>query len=415
MRALLLIPAFFWVAIPPAQAQFEISGPTRPPGPGDVKIADPMPPGEVVRDTPLSDRLQICNLSPIPFDSGITVDRGPFRVFNIFDLFKRNFGDPQEEEEPQVSDGSGPSTGILSGDIGVRRRAWERRDLERRLDRCTALRDNIIWETAAGERIPYPDWTSEQKTRLQEIFKALVRGDEDLGLQCPDPLGSLSDNKLTFFSAAEAFDVFAAHVAHALYLEAEGKVPWRLSTFPGEEIREITASYRYHHIITASANQYYPSHIQPGRDFQAEATAQDYGILNCDPRVGYHFLKGLGPEFPQVSPELDFPYQTEDLIAATHEETLINIHGWLNSWVVHGPSLRKVSRMELANNSTLQQRLRVRELNGYRGVHVIGGCHQGHHLIRDLARSVNIPLLATATAIYPPGVSQGNYRNIIHG
>ena len=79
--------------------------------------------------------------------------------------------------------------------------------LDSRLAGCGRLRSAIVWESATGESSPYDSWTVAQKSRLDEIFQALVREDADLGLSCPDPatsysLRSASDGGTSIFFTA---------------------------------------------------------------------------------------------------------------------------------------------------------------------------------------------------------------------
>lgn len=374
------------------------------------------PPFAPIEPTKVEARLR-CDLRYVPDGALLEVEPVKVQPVSFFESFKKLWNDPSQSE-PNDSEAakagsvqfSDPALAYLA-----QQKAAQAKDLERRLDNCEILRDNIIWQTPTGEKIPYPQWSAEQKQRLNELFRALVRGETDLGLQCPDPLVAISDQKGTYWSTEEAFDVFAAHVAHALYLEAEDKVPWRLSDHPPLEIQEILSSDRYYGIILAAPYNYYPDHIQPGRDYQGQAGAKDFAILRCDPRVGYHFMRGLGPDFPNVKPLLDFPYQSEDLVGNTPEATLTNLTFWVSRWVIHGSSVGSFSVNELANHSFLKDRLRVREIEGLKGVHALSGCHQSANLVRDLARSVNIPLLLTKTLNQPPKPGGGHYLNLVHG
>ncbi len=111
--------------------------------------------------------------------------------------------------------------------------------LEERLSgACDYLQDEIVWETGTGERVIYRGWTDQQKDRIDELFQLLLENRRDLGLRCPDPSrnyprnmrpGGLTANM--FFTAEEAFDIYAAHVAHVFYIEATQAVPWSIFFF----------------------------------------------------------------------------------------------------------------------------------------------------------------------------------------
>lgn len=282
--------------------------------------------------------------------------------------------------------------------------------LEARLSECGRLRSAIVWETAGGEPVPYDGWTATQKDRLDALFQALARGDADLGLSCPDPATSYSlrpapdGGRTIFFTADQAFDVFAAHVAHALHLEATEAVPWSLYRLPGAELAELLSSDRYHSRILPStrddpSDPYYPSHIRPGRDFQL--TYQAYGVtgraLNCDPRIGYRFVRGASST------------SGEDLVAGSETQTLARLGRWLADNVAHGGHPEDFTAENRLRHSYLDGRLRAQFRDhgwtSYTLVIAVHGCHSASNLLHDLARSINVPLLRIFT--YDTGAHQG--------
>ncbi len=98
----------------------------------------------------------------------------------------------------------------------IGRVSWDN-DLEGRLENCPILRDHIVWEEADGRRVPFAEWNQAKKTRLNDLFHMMARQYADLGLSCPDPTRNVhASSGRMYLSAQEAFDVFAAHVAHAL-------------------------------------------------------------------------------------------------------------------------------------------------------------------------------------------------------
>jgi hypothetical protein len=282
--------------------------------------------------------------------------------------------------------------------------------LETRLEQCGWLRDNMIWETGTGERVSYPFWTAEQKSRLDELFQALERGTSDLGLSCPDmatrgrTLGTPYNVVLT---AREAFDIYAAHVAHALHLEATAGVPWSLYSLPMPELAELLSSDRYHMRIIPSTlhsttEPYYPIDIEPDRDFQLTFSARMVSgrALNCDPRVGYRFARG----FTSTS--------GEDLVRATQEETLVRLSRWFAENVVHSITLSDL-RLTPANKvqyGLLENRLKAQSREGDSSRMIVAplGCQFSVNLLHDVARALNLPLLRIKTAETPTSlVHQG--------
>lgn len=256
-------------------------------------------------------------------------------------------------------------------------------DLEERLGGCGILRDHIVWETPTGDRIAYPEWDEEKKQRLNDIFQMIARGDSDLGLSCPEPARAVPrDRGRMYLSAEEAFDVFAAHVAHALYLEASHGVPWSIAQSTPGELDQLLASYNYQAIIVPSAETTYPDHIRPERDYQQTTASDGTWALLCDPRVGFRFLTGASR---------DHRYQRENLLGATETDTLFKITNFLRKNLAHGGG---ETREQLLARSTLTGRLRL-EAGGM--IWATAGCHGAAQLFQDLARSVNIPLLNVGT------------------
>lgn len=270
-------------------------------------------------------------------------------------------------------------------------------DLEQRLENCPILRNHIRWETGNGQRIPYPDWEPEQKQRLNDLFYKLIRGESDLDLQCPQPSRSFGRGGLMFLSAEEAFDVFAAHVAHVLYVEARRLVPWSVALSTEGELDQLLASYNYQSIIRPSSENNYPEHILPTRDFQQTTAAAGTVALLCDPRVGYRFLTGTSPQHR---------FQTEYLIGINEEETLIRLTSYLRKNLAHGGG---ESQAQLLRRALLKDRLRLED----RGmIWATAGCHGASQLIQDLARSINIPLLNIGTQENPS--TSGHYGSRTH-
>ncbi len=130
--------------------------------------------------------------------------------------------------------------------------------LELRLTGCRDLRNEITWETASGARRVYDDWTRSQKDRLNDLFQRMVDGAPDLGLDRPDPAANMSlrvrpdGATCMFLTANQAFEIYAAHVAHVLYLEATGELPWSILDLPSAELQNyspptgITSAYSSH-------------------------------------------------------------------------------------------------------------------------------------------------------------------------
>lgn len=270
--------------------------------------------------------------------------------------------------------------------------------LEQRLDDCPILRDHIIWEEADGTRIPYTEWESEKKQRLEEIFFKLANDEPDLGLDCPDPTHShpATHNRM-YLTAEQAFDVFAAHVAHVLFVEARHMVPWSVAQSSNGELDQLLASYNYQSIIRPSGESNYPTGIEPARDYQQTTASDATSALLCDPRVGYRFMTGTLAEHR---------YQRSNLVGPSEEQTLINLTYFFRKNVAHGGG---ESLEQLDQRSLLKDRLKLEESNM---IWATAGCHGAAQLFQDLARSINIPLLNIGTQTDPD--TSGHYGNRTH-
>ncbi len=258
-----------------------------------------------------------------------------------------------------------------------------------RLKGCPVLRDRIVWEDATGVKTSYLNWTPAQKARIDYFYQGLIDDVEDLGMSCPDPKKNTNSTGYTYLTKNEAFDVYAAHVAHALYLESEGLVPWSIASRPGTELNELLSSDRYHTIIDLSANKNYPTHIKPGQDFQSAFRAKQVGVFHCDPRVGFDFITGLTKS------------QTENLLGGDEEETLANLTMWMRDHVAHGSDLGG-SSYDWSKNVFLKDRLTAKipvwdKTKTKKLVIAFSGCHGASNIFSDLARSINIPLLNIGT------------------
>ena len=271
--------------------------------------------------------------------------------------------------------------------------------LEYRLSGCDDLRNEITWETATGERWVYDNWTRAQKDRLNQLFRLLLDGARDLHLDCPDPAANVSlrtrpdGATCMFLTANQAFDIYAAHVAHVFFLEATGAVSWSILDLPSAELQELLCSDRYHVRILSTPLAtdpvpYYPAHIRPGRDFQlpfrVQMTVKPIGLC-CDPRIGYRFIRGTNSA------------SHTDRLGSTENETLANLSFWFSANVGHGGEALDSTRAYYVAHTFLQDRLRAEHRDwGYAnwtGIFAQSGCQTASNLLHDLARSLNIPLL----------------------
>jgi len=218
-------------------------------------------------------------------------------------------------------------------------------------------------------------------------------------MRLPSPNNVLPSGR-AYFTADQAFDVYAAQVAHTIHVEVAHLVPWSIQSHPAAELDELLASSAYFARIGKSETTGYPAGIVPGRDFQEAPENDALGELNGDPRIGYDFLGGKNSSAHRK------------LIAETELETLVNLTEWLRENVSHGPmDDQKAHRVALQR--WLDERLRAPK--GGKTAIAVEGCHSSSKLMVDLARSVNIPLLH-ARALDNKLLGQGgHFFNRTHG
>jgi len=134
------------------------------------------------------------------------------------------------------------------------------------LTKNPVVRDRIVWIAGDGKKLSFPQWTHEMKQRLALFYTRQVAGERELGMALPS-LERVSKAGQAYFTADEAFDAYAANVAHALHLEIKHLVPWSIAARPSEELDVLLCSERYcARIVPSVAHQLYPAGIMPNRD-----------------------------------------------------------------------------------------------------------------------------------------------------
>ncbi len=273
--------------------------------------------------------------------------------------------------------------------------------LEQRLSACSILARRIIWENADGERISYSDWPREKKDRLNQIFNLLLNREPNLRLDCPSDSQPRS-YAAKFLTHNQAFDIYAAHLAHVFLLEVTHAVPWSFLSFPEAEQEELLASHRYHaHLVTPPTDFAFalPSNIALNRDFQKlPERSVDYSSI-CDPRIGYRFMRGV-----TSTAEID-------LLGSTPEKTLINLTIWATNNIAHHLNIEARETPMDSRLGGLEKRLRgVDNPEMNRSVPGYYGCWTNANILHDLARSVNIPLFISNYSPIDPLQSMTMHR-----
>ncbi len=261
-----------------------------------------------------------------------------------------------------------------------------------------ALKERVAWVTGTGKRMDYPDWSAAQKARLELFYRRMANGDRDLTMRLPTE--KVDSGGRFFFTADVAFDVYAAQVAHVLYVESHHLVPWSLQNRPAGELDELLNSNAYFSRIGPSTGNTYPAGIQADRDFMEVPENDALGELIGDPRVGYDFLSGKTSA------------THKSLIGKTELETLANLSVWLRDNVTHGP-LEGNTMERVKAQRWLEQRLQPSK--GSKTAMAVMGCHSSAKLLVDLARSVNLPLLHARALDNALGDQGGSFFSHTHG
>ena len=269
------------------------------------------------------------------------------------------------------------------------------------LEGVPELKNRIIWVAGDGKRQSFDDWTPVMKGRIEEFYRRLLAKSPDLGMYLPSPDTIDSHSGCAFFTAEQAFDVYAAHVAHVIYVEAQHLVPWSIQSDPTVELDELLGSSSYFaRIARSSGGNQYPAGIQANRDFAETPENNGLGELNGDPRIGYDLLSGKRSA------------THKSLIGETQLQTLVHLTAWLRDNVGHGP-MDGSARELVKKYRWLDERLRP--LPGENVALALDGCHSASKLMVDLARSVNIPLLHTRAYDNQTTPGNGSFFNVTHG
>ena len=78
------------------------------------------------------------------------------------------------------------------------------------------------------------------KSRFSELFQELMENQKDLGMHLPSVDDSANGgSNHVYYTADQAFDLFAAHAAHVLYVEYKHLVPWSLKDFPVIQLEDL--------------------------------------------------------------------------------------------------------------------------------------------------------------------------------
>lgn len=163
------------------------------------------------------------------------------------------------------------------------------------LSTVNVLWGNIVWRQG-GVVQGYPGWSQSQKAELDYAILQRERGVQELA--APPVLDD------TLISVDDAWQIFLAHVAHALWLEVHDAVPWNLEDFTNSELNQLLSN--------ESLFVYHPSE-------QKFFFAQSHmgAVTAWNPRVAYEFMATLG------------------LIESTQLGTVLSLTDWMRGHLRH--------------------------------------------------------------------------------
>jgi hypothetical protein len=234
----------------------------------------------------------------------------------------------------------------------------------------------IIWTARGDGTRTYPEWSATRKADLDRVLRSVELGEP---MSLTGPPARIGDS----CSAADAWEMYLAHVARSLWVEARGIVSWRLADLSDEGLA----------LLLDGRKLFYWNDVSNTYRFESLVNVTDW-----NPHISFFFLSNLG------------------LLRPTPLETIGAVTDWMRAHLIHissgetfqglydYPGLPPVDKM-------------LFPLEGKR--HKTGGCWYTSSLYVALLRTANIPalnatiLLGTGTHSRPefPSVD----RTMTHG
>ena len=231
----------------------------------------------------------------------------------------------------------------------------------------------------SGIWLSYDSWPSAWKARLADFCVAYARGNP-LPMANPlplaDPITMGDPSRLGYRSVELARDTYLAQVAHALWLDMTGGVPWKLEDWSDHELSYLLSSQ-----VCFTAYRTFPTNSLYYVVYAGSRTEATENILG-DPRVARQFL-------------LNEPEQGRVLIGTTPSETGQRLSEWFHDYLWHNPAGFAAHDFHRAHPLLNDRLLRhnVPALSLPFLVYVTtAGCGSASSLFADLLRSVNIPV-----------------------
>ena len=175
----------------------------------------------------------------------------------------------------------------------------------------------------------------------------------------PIPVKRDNDSQV-YFSREDAWNMYLAHVAHALKVEVHKLVPWSLADHPEEDLALFFDSRYYLTYVPSEGMYKFSLKIPGGRS----------GVTDWSPEVGYDFLHSQG-------------------MIGTQAETVYNFTNWVRENLVHANNSTPVDWDEYPGFPPVEAILYPPE--GQR--HWTNGCTGTTSLYIAILQSVNIPVV----------------------
>lgn len=220
------------------------------------------------------------------------------------------------------------------------------------------IRNNIIWHGFEPNGVifekMYGQWSSSKKVDLDQAILLLEREGRHALSRPPTLVGTT-----TSFSAQDAWKIYLAHVAHSLWTEVHGIVPWNLVTFSDEDLKLLFDSRNMMAAFPVTPRTYGFLDYLMGR------------ITAWNPRISYQFMSNL------------------DMIKPTQAQTIFALTDWMRAHLIHiSGSTDLIDQYGYAGPPPADKVLYP--LAGKR--HTTAGCWGTTGLYSALLRSINIPV-----------------------
>lgn len=256
---------------------------------------------------------------------------------------------------------------------------------------------NIAWMGPDGARVPYASWPATMRSALATAFNDLARGDG----RPPVAAETYEQRTNVYLRPAEAQQLCIEGLAHALWLEWSGAVPWSLANWSDPELAWLLDCRHRLDIIPPGATA--TGSYVAGVDY---AAPYHTGVVS--PSVLWDIVRGRGNDI----------YWTLDLLqnydggVLDADVFVANLLYWTRLAWVHGPVSPSPAQRAFIDDmhgwARIEDRLKPRNYLDRRGYVMPTGCHDASMLLAESARVANVPLIP-GTMSLPRGTvtSQG--------